>query len=647
MPPSADLLARVNDCSLLLVDDDPAAIHATGQMLAHYTDLRFATSGEDALRLARERTPDLVLLDADMPGQTGLDICDALRADPQLAEVPVIFATSHDAMPLELLALQKGAVDFVSKPLVAAQFTARVRAQLRVRSLMLSLRRRYPADAPKPIARPAGRLPRVLIVDDDITAIRIIRSSLEDMGEFYFAEGGAQALALARELNPDLILVDAQMPEVDGFALCRALKAEPAFRYVPIVFVTRFADPRNEMRALDLGAVDFIAKPYVPAVLRARVRRLLKLKERADAQLEAARAHWRRAGELRACEVIDSLGDAMLSFDADEHLLVFNPAASRLFGTDREQVLGGSVRTLIPHLAVGGEGCAPARCTITRADGSQLPVELAFARCGEGRERLTTVTLRTAGLPDAAESQAPAERADEARARINTLMLSHLAQEMKDPLCSLLGHAQLMSDAKRAPLDEDQARRLEHVLAAARKLCDLRRDALDFAMFESAHSTLQTHPINTAHCVHDAMAAVAALADRAAVTLSVEVRDDAPFAFADGPRLTQCLLSLLGNAVKYNQPGGWVRVRVAREGEQIAIAVADNGLGLDAEQRMHLFEPFNRLGRQVTSVAGAGLALTIARRLVEAMNGALRVESDPGRGSCFTILLQALPDLAP
>ena len=81
---------------LLLVDDDPSAIQVMSRMLAEYPDQRFATSGEVALRLAREATPDLILLDADMPGMTGLDVCEALKADPVLARVPVIFATSHD-----------------------------------------------------------------------------------------------------------------------------------------------------------------------------------------------------------------------------------------------------------------------------------------------------------------------------------------------------------------------------------------------------------------------------------------------------------------------------------------------------------------------------------------------------------------------
>jgi CheY-like chemotaxis protein len=103
------------DARLLLVDDDPSAIQVMGRILSQYPNQRFATSGEVALRLAHDVTPDLILLDADMPGMTGFDVCEALKTDPHLARVPVIFVTSHDTPALKVAALEKGAADFITK----------------------------------------------------------------------------------------------------------------------------------------------------------------------------------------------------------------------------------------------------------------------------------------------------------------------------------------------------------------------------------------------------------------------------------------------------------------------------------------------------------------------------------------------------
>jgi len=126
--------------SLLLVDDDAASVQVLARMLNGLGELRFALSGEDALRLARESPPDLVLVDAEMPGLTGLEVCSALRADPRLADVPVIIITGHTEVAIEVAGFAAGASDFIRKPPVAEVVVARARTQLRLKALGDALR---------------------------------------------------------------------------------------------------------------------------------------------------------------------------------------------------------------------------------------------------------------------------------------------------------------------------------------------------------------------------------------------------------------------------------------------------------------------------------------------------------------------------
>jgi len=128
------------EASLLLVDDDPTIIQVLSRILADYATVRFATSGTDALRLSREARPDLILLDAQMNDMSGLQVCEALKADPALAEIPVIFVSSHQESELEVAVLEMGAVDFIRKPFNAAQVTARVNTQLKLKRLSDDLR---------------------------------------------------------------------------------------------------------------------------------------------------------------------------------------------------------------------------------------------------------------------------------------------------------------------------------------------------------------------------------------------------------------------------------------------------------------------------------------------------------------------------
>src|SRR6202451_3610767 len=113
--------------SILLVDDDSMVVRILSRILADFVPLRFATSGRAALKLARESAPDLVLLDVDMPELSGFEVCKAFKSDPALAEVPIIFITSHENPQIETLGLQLGAVDFISKPPHPPLVLARVR----------------------------------------------------------------------------------------------------------------------------------------------------------------------------------------------------------------------------------------------------------------------------------------------------------------------------------------------------------------------------------------------------------------------------------------------------------------------------------------------------------------------------------------
>jgi PAS domain S-box-containing protein len=627
---------------LLLVDDDPNAIRVMSRMLAQYPDQRFATSGAAALRLAREATPDLILLDIDMPDMTGFDVCDALKADPGLADIPVIFATSHDATPLQVAALQRGGADFITKPFVAEQLTGRVRAHLRTRQLVEDLKRDYASVASDIGARPLNeQTPRLLIVDDDTASIHILRHTLAAMGDLYFAKTGENALQLARQLMPDLILLDAHMPGVDGFEVCRSLKAEKSFAHVPIAFVTRFSDPRHEKRALDLGAADFIAKPYTRAVLQARVRNLLDLKRRTDSELQAVREHWRAVGDARVADIVGAASDAIVSHDAAGKVVLINAAACRMFGVGHEEAIGSLARTLLGDDASTTERWQgePVRTRMTRASGDLFPVELSVSRVGNGADCLTTVMLRDISDRERLEAESRSRIEAETASRTKTLMMSYIAHEMGNPLNGLLGFAELMGADTDNPLAPQQAKRLEHIVTCGGHLRGLMRDVLDLGRFETGNLTIDQRPVDAARCAEEAIVAVSALAGRAGVTLSPPAKAPAFHFVADADRLHQCLVNLLTNAIKYNSPGGWARIEMRAGPGGYSIAVRDDGMGMDESQCQHLFEPFNRLGRQRGDTPGAGLGLMITRQLVEAMKGSLHVQSEPGHGSCFTIAL--------
>lgn len=135
------LLPPLDNARLLLVDDDAGMIQVMGKVLSGYTQLRFATHGQQALEIARSWLPELILLDAEMPGLDGFEVCRQLKADSVLADIPVMFVTQHNAATVEAAVFELGAVDFLVKPFVGPALRARVAMHLRLQRMAQHLMR--------------------------------------------------------------------------------------------------------------------------------------------------------------------------------------------------------------------------------------------------------------------------------------------------------------------------------------------------------------------------------------------------------------------------------------------------------------------------------------------------------------------------
>ncbi len=195
---------------------------------------------------------------------------------------------------------------------------------------------------------------RVLIVDDAMENIQILHQALQDEHDVLFAMNGAKALHIAQHQLPDLILLDAMMPDMDGYAVCAALRASAITRDIPIIFVTALKTPEDETRALDAGAADFISKPVNAAVVRARVRTQLTVKRQSDALRELTLTDGltgvanRRAfdeklqGEWRRCARAQ-MPMALIMVDID-HFKLFNDHYGHQAGDACLQQVGAAMR---------------------------------------------------------------------------------------------------------------------------------------------------------------------------------------------------------------------------------------------------------------------------------------------------------------
>jgi PAS domain S-box-containing protein len=229
-----------------------------------------------------------------------------------------------------------------------------------------------------------------------------------------------------------------------------------------------------------------------------------------------------------------------------------------------------------------------------------------------------------------------AERANRAKSQF----LSHMSHELRTPLNAILGFGQLLESDVRHPLPAHQQAWLQEILRGGRHLLELINEVLDLGRIEAGRLELESAPVAVDELVDECLDLMRPLAPTYGVRLPPAYgRRGGARVAADRTRLKQVLLNLLGNAIKYNRPGGEVSVSCEFEPDAVRLAVHDSGPGLTPAEQQRLFQPFERLSAATTAVEGTGIGLALSRRLVEAMGGTIGVASEAGTGATFWLRL--------
>lgn len=247
-----------------------------------------------------------------------------------------------------------------------------------------------------------SKVPLILVVDDDSGIRAVLRLLMERDGYRVFeATTGVEAVSMFDQEHPDVVLMDIRMPLMDGPTACAQIQKLPDGSRTPVLMITALDDRESIDRCFEAGATDYITKPINNAVLRQRVRRLLRTRQAEDAL---------RASEARLSSIIAISADAIILIDVAGHIRLFNPSAERIFGYTADEVIGSPIRRLMPEsFAALGTGYFNAlaeqwasdwpmgeyrEVTARRRDGTDFPVEVSLGKIEEQQQTAFTVTLR-------------------------------------------------------------------------------------------------------------------------------------------------------------------------------------------------------------------------------------------------------------
>lgn len=519
--------------------------------------------------------------------------------------------------------------------------------------------------------------PVVLLVDDSPTLLLQMRKMLEQAG-FIVAEAtsGAETLALFSQLKPDFVLLDVMMPGMDGFETCARLRQLPHGSRTPVVMVTSLDDIHSINRAYEVGATDFVTKPINAVILKHRVRYMMRagrtLQERdrneevlqqtqaelerhvADrtAELEQStkqlqqevRERQRAEEELRDAHahlsfLIENLPLAVIEWDAQMRVRRWSPQAEQMFGWSAQEVLGkhfhewrfipqeevNAVDHSVASLQAGDTPRHVSHNRNYRKDGVIIECEW-----------YNSVLRDTSGIVESVLSLIQDVTKRQEAERLKDELISTVSHELRTPLTSLRGFAELMLKRQFPP--DKQRKFLTVIHGEALRLTNLINDFLDLQRIESGRQTYDFAVLDLGALLQQSITVFSG--SQSPHTFRLHIPTGFPPVRGDRDRLQQVFANLVSNAIKFSPEGGVITLGAEEQEGAALLWVSDQGIGIPAEAVPNLFSKFFRVDNQETRrIGGTGLGLALVKKIIEAHQGRIWVESTQGQGSTFFFTL--------
>ncbi|HUB34051.1 MAG TPA: response regulator [Bryobacteraceae bacterium] len=685
---------------VLLVEDSPTQAEHLRQLLEKDgLEVVPEATAESALEHLETAHPNMIIVDYHLPGMDGYEFCREIRQKLNTRAIPILMLTVERSDAAEMRGLESGADDYLPKSVDPDILLVRVHSLLR---------KAESSGAAVDIETRFQRA-RILIVDHSPTFLHMLGRELE--AEHYRVEKattGIGGLERMRERAFDCVLVDFELPDVNGAELSRrfaALQREGAAAVV--IILTSHDDKGRLMLGLESGADDFISKSADIALVKARIRALLRRKffieenrriidELREKELEAVRARSEKeAAELRATmaerlavanreleaanqklqealsltkAITENAADVLLMVDCSGLVTFMNPAAQREFGFPADELLGHRLDQRLRFYGPNGallEGpdypvnrCLTTATRTTGVDGiflcrsgDEIDVAASIAPISQNGVVSSAVVI----LHNLTERKRTEERLRQKQKLESIgLLAGGIAHDFNNILVGVLGNASFAQDLLRPGTQIHSI--LDRIIDASQHAAHLTRQMLAY----SGQGRFVVEPVDLSKLVPEFMKLVEGSIP-AKVNVRLQLADALPPVMADAAQMQQVIVNLVLNAVEaIGDRKGTITIRTGLSqpdarcfadelnrsglptGECVYLQVEDTGCGMDAATKARMFDPFF-----TTKFTGRGLGLAAVAGVVRGHHGAICVETNPGLGSSFRVLLPVSAESIP
>lgn len=494
--------------------------------------------------------------------------------------------------------------------------------------------------------------PKILIVDDDPFQVQLLVGLLErENYDIIGYNDNLKALEDVARIQPDLILLDLIMPEIDGFEVCRRLKADPRTHSIPVVFVTAKKDQVTESQGFELGAVDYVTKPFNPVIIKARVRTHLELKRHRDRleHLVQERTAERDKSQAQFQDLVEK-SLVGITIVQDNAVVYQNPEMRRTLPSLAEKVQQQDFSfvypedlaklTLIYHqLVKKATSNVEADIRIFTRNHSSGDNQFIWVNCRGSNFNYQGKDALLINLVDITHTK-ELEKLLLNRNKMASLgrIASGMAHEIRNPLTGITSYLytleQLCDLETLLPKDIDLMKQIVSQLKlASHKVDSVLKRVLDF----SRPAAPKMAPIDINQCLHNILDLTAVTMRKSGIKVSAGLLETLPQCFGDMALIEQVFLNLLQNASRAVIAGNGekqIEVISLASGNSITVSVSDSGPGVPEDIKEKIFDPFFS-----TNSDGSGIGLSIASRIVADHNGSLTQTASDLGGARFVVHL--------
>lgn len=590
-----------------------------------------AFDGVEALNKVRDEMPDLVLLDVNMPNKDGFTVLEEIRNDPAVAHIPVIILTAARLDPSDIQSgLNLGADDYVTKPFDRHELMARIRTKLRVKEAEDETRRRnrelnlLPEIGKQLSARLDIKELANVLLKRTMETLGAIQGNMIVLGENGVQEnyqivlsGGAQDLTLpeklvnhVQETRQGLVIEDAvndPLWQADANMSIRSALVAPIFgRHSLLGLIILIHEQENYFTSNHLLLLQAIAGQAAIAVENAQLYSKVMQEQK------------------KLSAILHHASEAIMLFDEQARLTLLNPAGEQLF-TDLE----AKRQQPLP----AGHGYEGFINLLNDARSSQIAKSAEIVWPDHRTFTAFIAPIEDGGTVAILHDVSRFKDLDQ----VKNEFIATASHDLKNPLTSIGGYTTLLEQA--GSLNPNQKEFVKHIQQATKTMSELVQNMMSLVQLD-LEATQTYEPVDMKELLAEMATEFDLQAKEKLQTLDADYPSEPVYVRGDAFQLRQVFRNLISNAIKYTPQGGNIQLKAMQNNGQITIHVKDNGYGIPAADLPFIFNRFYRVrSGKASEIEGNGLGLAIVKAIVAEHNGAVNVESEMGKGTCFSVLL--------